>query len=342
MMVASPHIVSEKDTKAHRVVVVVEDQFEVIDLSGPLQVLATANDFRQYYEVSTASPHGGRVAAACGLVVEADPLSALRAAEIDALVLVGGRSGARGQGRFVAGWLEAQARRIKRLCGIGFGVETLCSIGLAAPDRAARHWRSGDPADPATRRWPIARRDGRVWTSCGASAAIDVTLSLVAEDLGEPAALGVAEALVVPLWRHPDDPQVGDTLAMQVRAGVPFAALLRRMRNNLAPDLRVEQLADWSTIPPLTFARRFSESTGMTPAAAVAAMRLEAATALLKAGHVSLKQVAARCGFGSELNLRRALERARQAGRPGIPSPNGGDPRRAGPGAPAKGEGPAA
>jgi transcriptional regulator GlxA family with amidase domain len=330
-MVASSHIDSEKDAKPHRVVIVVEDQFEVIDLAGPLQVLATANDFKQYYEVSTASAQGGRVVAACGLTVEADPLAALSSAEIDTLVVTGGRSGGGGQGAFVAGWLEAQARRIKRLCGIGFGVETLCASGLVAPDNGARHWRSGDPADPATRRWPIARRDGPVWTSCGESAAIDLALSLVAEDLGEPAALAVAEALVVPLWRHPDDPQIGDTLAMQVRAGVPFAALLRRMRNNLAPDLRVEQLAAWCNMTPRTFARRFAESTGMTPAAAVAAMRLEAATTLLKAGPMSLKQVAARCGFGSELNLRRALERARQAGRPGIPPANGAAAKEDGP-----------
>ncbi|MEA2999265.1 MAG: hypothetical protein QOK17_1098 [Sphingomonadales bacterium] len=316
-MIASAHIASEKDAKTHRIVVVVEDQFELIDLAGPLQVLATANDFKQYYEVSTVSAQGGRVAAACGLIVEADPLAALCSAEIDTLVLIGGRPGPDGQGKLIAGWLEAQARRIKRLCGIGFGVETLYSSGLASPDNGVLHWRWGDPADPATRRWPIARRDGPVWTSCGESAAIDVTLSLVAEDLGEPAALAVAEALVVPLWRHPDDPQVGDTLTMQIRGGVPFAALLRRMRNNLGADLRVERLAEWCNMTPRTFARRFSESTGTTPAAAVAAMRLEAATALLKAGHVSLKQVAARCGFGSELNLRRALERARQSGRPG-------------------------
>lgn len=295
---------------------VVEEQFEVIDLAGPLQVLATANDFRQYYEVSTASACGGGVAAACGLVVEADPLAALGFADIDTLVLVGGRAGAGGQGEVIAAWLQAQARRINRFCGIGFGVEILYAAGLASPADAVRHWRRGDPADPATKRWPIARRDGAVWTSCGGSAAIDVALSLVAEDLGAPMALAVAEALVVPLWRHPDDPQVGDTLTMQIRGGVPFAALLRRMRHNLGADLRVEQLAEWCNMTPRTFARRFTESTGMTPAAAVAAMRLEAATALLKAGPMSLKQVAARCGFGSELNLRRALDRARRSGRP--------------------------
>src|SRR3954468_5774893 len=202
-MVASPHIGSGEDAKAHRVVAVVEDQFELIDLAGPLQVLATANDFKQYYEVTTASAHGGRVTAACGLGVEAAPLAALSSAEIDTLVLIGGRSGAQGQGTFVAGWLEAQARRIRRLCGIGFGVESLYASGLASRENGVLHWRWGDPADPATRRWPIARRDGAVWTSCCEAAAIDLTLSLVAEDLGEPAALAVAEALVVPLWRHP-------------------------------------------------------------------------------------------------------------------------------------------
>jgi transcriptional regulator GlxA family with amidase domain len=330
-MIASAHI-GEKDAKTHRIVMVVEEQFEVIDLAGPLQVLATANDFKQYYEVSTASAPGGRIVAACGLAVEAEPLAALEPAAIDTLVLVGGRPGAGGPAAPVAAWLQANGRRIERLCGIGFGAETLYASGLAAAGNGVRHWRWGDPADPATRRWPIARRDGRVWTSCGGSAAIDLALSLVAEDLGAPAALAVAEALVVPLWRHPDDPQVGDTLTMQIRGGVPFAALLRRMRNNLAADLRVEQLAEWCNMTPRTFARRFTESTGMTPAAAVAAIRLEAAAALLKAGPVSLKQVAARCGFGSELNLRRALERSRQSGRPETPLAEGaGDPPAAPP-----------
>jgi transcriptional regulator GlxA family with amidase domain len=293
---------------------VVEDLFEVIDLAGPLQVFATANDFKQYYETSMVSVRGGPVVAACGLGIDTIALAALDPGPIDTLVLAGGKSGATGPDPALVAWLGANARRVARLCGVGSGVEALYASGLVAAENGVRHWRRGDPADPATRRWPIARREGAVWTSCGGSAAIDVALSLVAEDQGAPAALAVAEALVVPLWRHPDDPQVGDTLTMQIRGGVPFAALLRRMRNNLAADLRVEQLAEWCNMTPRTFARRFTESTGMTPAAAVAAMRLEAATALLKAGPVSLKQVAARCGFGSELNLRRALERARQSG----------------------------
>src|SRR4051794_41666715 len=115
-MVASPHIVSEKHTNPHRVVMVVGDQFDVIDLAGPLQVLATANDFKQYYEVSTASARGGRVAAACGLTIEAGPLAALSSAEIDTLVLIGGRSRGRGPGRVGARWLAGRAHRIQRIC----------------------------------------------------------------------------------------------------------------------------------------------------------------------------------------------------------------------------------
>jgi transcriptional regulator GlxA family with amidase domain len=309
-MVASAHIFRRGGGKARLVALLIETQFAVIDLAGPLQVFETANDLGRYYQVSTVSPEGGRTAAAAGLDVEAGALAALSGAEIDTLMLIGGRAGPLPAGGAVEGWLGAHARRVRRLCGIGFGVERLYACGLASRAGGVTHWRFGEPAAADARRWPIARREGSVWTSCGGSAAIDVTLSLVAEDLGEPAALAIAESLVLPLWRHPDDPQVGDTLAMQIRGGVPFAALLRRMRNNLADDLRVERLAEWCNMSPRTFARRFARSTGMTPAAAVAAMRLEAAQALLKARGLSLKQVAARCGFGSELSLRRASERA--------------------------------
>jgi transcriptional regulator GlxA family with amidase domain len=60
---------------------------------------------------------------------------------------------------------------------------------------------------------------------------------------------------------------------------------------------------------PRHFARRFLEETGLTPAAFVAAARIDAARAALAAGHEQIEEVAARFGFGSAERLRRTFRR---------------------------------
>jgi transcriptional regulator GlxA family with amidase domain len=62
---------------------------------------------------------------------------------------------------------------------------------------------------------------------------------------------------------------------------------------------------------PRTFARRFREHTGTTPAAWLAAQRLLLAERLLERGSETVSAVAARTGFGSPDTLRRHLARAR-------------------------------
>jgi transcriptional regulator GlxA family with amidase domain len=297
-----------QDHGLREVLLLVAEDFDLLDLAGPLQVLATANGARNAYRTVTASASGGPVAAACGLCVATRPLASARPARIDTLLVIGGARG--GPRRALVDWLGRHGAAIRRVCGIGPGMDALGEAELIAPSDRALHWLAS-PAPPAeAKRAPIAVRRGSVWTCAGAAAAIDLSLALVAEDLGRPAALAVAEALAVPVWRHPAEPQVSATLALQVRLGAPFADLLRRMRADLAGDLRVETLADWCNMSPRTFARRFASETGTTPAAAAAALRLETAEALLDAGGATLKQVAGLCGFGSELSLRRALGRS--------------------------------
>jgi transcriptional regulator GlxA family with amidase domain len=57
------------------------------------------------------------------------------------------------------------------------------------------------------------------------------------------------------------------------------------------------------------FARIFQHEVGMTPAAFVESMRVEAARRLLEHGHESPKRVAARCGYADVNGLRRAFMR---------------------------------
>jgi transcriptional regulator GlxA family with amidase domain len=60
---------------------------------------------------------------------------------------------------------------------------------------------------------------------------------------------------------------------------------------------------------PRNFARAFRREIGLTPAAYVAAVRLEHARMALEGGDEPIEAVARRCGFGTVETMRRAFRR---------------------------------
>jgi len=64
-----------------------------------------------------------------------------------------------------------------------------------------------------------------------------------------------------------------------------------------------------------TFLRRYRDATGFTPARAIERLRVEAVRQLLVETSLSLKRIAARCGFGLEEAMRRCFARM-QGGSP--------------------------
>lgn len=111
---------------------------------------------------------------------------------------------------------------------------------------------------------------------------------------------------------------MGRTLRLQLRSGARFGGLIDAIRNNPTMRADVETLAELSGMSPRTFARRFQRETGVTPATAVEAIRLEIAQALRSSGALTVKEIAARSGFGSEARLRSATRRCAAT-----PPPNG-------------------
>jgi transcriptional regulator GlxA family with amidase domain len=151
-------------------------------------------------------------------------------------------------------------------------------------------------------------RDGKMWTSAGITAGIDLALALVEEDLGRDLALAVARHLVVFLKRPGGQSQFSTMLAAQ-SAGDAFARLHEWIAAHLDADLRVERLAGAAGMSPRNFARVYAERMGRTPAKAVEAMRVEAARRALEEGGASVEGVARHCGFGDEERMRRSFLR---------------------------------
>jgi transcriptional regulator GlxA family with amidase domain len=155
----------------------------------------------------------------------------------------------------------------------------------------------------------IFLRDGKYFTSAGATSSLDLSLALIEEDYGSALALVVARQLVVYMKRAGGQEQHSEPLRFQTRAQDPMLDLVAWMRSHLHQDLSVEALARRAHLSPRQFTRRFKEATGSAPASFVEELRLGEAKERLAAPDASIEEVAASLGFGTADTFRRAFER---------------------------------
>lgn len=290
---------------------------QLLDVSGPLQVFASANDFRTQagdpapYEVAVvaASP---QIRTSAGLVLEAAALP-VHGLEIDTLIVPGGWGvNAACEDPQLVQWIIGRSHDATRTASVCSGAMLLATAGLLDGRRAVTHW--GRCAEFA-RRFPAVRlepdpifiRDGNVWTSAGVTAGIDLALSFVEADLGRRVALAVARELVVFLKRPGGQAQFSQTLKLQ-QGDERFDRLHGWIQDNLDGDLSLPDLAQRANMSPRSFSRHYREATGRTPARAIEEIRIEAARRMLEQGQ-AVNQTARRCGFGSEETMRRGFLR---------------------------------
>lgn len=196
------------------------------------------------------------------------------------------------------------------------GVFTLAAAGLLDGRRAATHWRW---APALASRFPqvsvlpevLYVDEGRIITSAGAAAGLDMCLYLLRREYGAGVATAIARDLVVP--PHRDGGQ-----AQYVATPVPVDCDDERLgdvvawaRANLELPLTVADLAGRALMSPRSFARHFRAATGTTPRAWLLGQRLHRAEELLEAGDLPVEEVARRTGFGTAAALREQFVRRR-------------------------------
>jgi transcriptional regulator GlxA family with amidase domain len=309
-------------TATRRVEILAFPSVQLLDVTGPLQVFATANDIITDaggvapYDLHVLAREGGNVTASAGVVVGTEALTPTDP-QVDTLIVSGGRGvddAARDEA--VVAWLRDRAGRARRVGSVCTGAMLLGAAGVLDGRRAVTHWSF---CTELARRFPAARvetnpifvRDGPVWTSAGVTAGIDLALALVEEDLGRATALAVARYLVVFLKRPGGQAQFSAALSSQL-ADDRFDTLNAWIRDHLADDLSMPVLAREAGMSERSLGRHYAEATGSTPAKAVERLRVEAARHLLSEGRMPIKRVSRRCGFRSEEAMRRSFLRILQ------------------------------
>jgi transcriptional regulator GlxA family with amidase domain len=203
----------------------------------------------------------------------------------------------------------ANGARIASICS---GAFVLAETGLLDGRRATTHWAG---AAALACRFPNVDVDplvlfvdeGRIVTSAGASAGLDMCLHLLRRDHGQAMAAHAARLAVAPL--HRDGGQAQFIRYHLPDGGHSLAGLLGWIQENVDKPLDVTALAARAGVSPRTFARRFREQTGTTPVQWLLAARVRRAQDLLETTSMAIDQVAFATGFESPVTFRARFHR---------------------------------
>ena len=303
--------------KRRRVVILAYPGIQPLDVTGPAEVFSSAARFGpDAYKVEVVAatrepivaPGGGYGIAPTGTIADCR-------GPIDTLMVAGGLGVDRAvKDPSLVHWVRETAKQSRRATSVCSGAFLLAAAGLLDGRRATTHWAASHTlagffpevdVDPK----PVFVRDGDVWTSAGVTAGIDLALALVEDDFGAEVAREIARWLVVYLQRPGGQAQFSSHLEGVPASREPLRELQTWMADNLKDDLRVETLAARVAMSPRNFARAFHREIGLTPAAYVESLRVEAARQLLERGSEPVDNVAARVGFGTPETMRRAFAR---------------------------------
>ena len=296
-----------------RITFLIYPSFQLLEAAGPIAAFDIANRYvPDSYRLRIAAVEPGPIASSSGATMQATELG--RPRDIDTLIVVGGL-GSRAAAvcpktlRFVRS-CGAAARRVASVCS---GAYVLAAAGLLDGRSATTHWNC---AQDFAMRFPRVRldpdrifiNDGKLWTSAGITASIDLTLALIGKDLGEQVARSTAQQLIVYHRRPGGQSQFSPLLEME-RVDGRFAALLDHIRSHLRARLSVADLASYACMSPRHFSRMFETEFGIGPAKAVERLRVDAARDALESGERSIKRIARISGFGSAERMRRSFLR---------------------------------
>jgi transcriptional regulator GlxA family with amidase domain len=298
----------------HRVAVLALDGVLPLDLGVPARVFneACEPDGGRLYSVRTCSLGGRpvRTREDYRIVVDHDE-SLLDSADTVVIATQEPSEELLTTGRLPADVAAALDRigpdtRIVSLCTSAF---LLAAAGLLDGRRATTHWAL---CDALARLFPEVEVDpdvlfvdnGRILTSAGGAAGIDLCLHLVRRDHGAAVASAAARRCVVAPWREGGQAQF-------IEHPVPLdtdrstSATRQWVLDRLAEPLTLEDMARHAHMSVRTFTRRFRAEVGSSPMKWLAQRRLAHARVLLESTGLPVARIAAVCGFGDPVTLRK-------------------------------------
>lgn len=295
----------------HTVVVLALPDTIAFDLATPIEVFS---------RVELASGAAGYRVLVAGTepVVTAGPVSIATNYTLDAVaaadtVVIPGRNDITvGSEPAVIEALRHAFDRGARITSICTGAFTVAATGLLDGRRATTHWRAADAFRAGFPRVALDPDvlyvdEGRLLTSAGASAGLDLCLHMVALDHGAAVAAHAARLAVAPLHRG------GGQAQFIVRNQPPRQSaledLLAWIERQAHRDLTLDDIAVHAAVSVRTLNRRFKAETGQTPMQWLTGVRVRHAQQLLETTTWGVERTGQKVGFASPVNFREQFRR---------------------------------
>ncbi len=194
--------------------------------------------------------------------------------------------------------------RIVTICS---GVFVLAHTGLLDGKTATTHWRY---AEQLASQFPKINVDagvlyvdeGRIITSAGSAAGLDMCIHIIRHDYGAKIANQVARRFVLPAHREGGQAQFIPKPVAQEHNNL--SPILDELRQRLDEPFSIPQIADMAGMSIRTLIRHFKKSTGMSPIQWLTTSRIQLARELLETTDHSIDQIAQTSGFATSVTMR--------------------------------------
>jgi transcriptional regulator GlxA family with amidase domain len=286
--------------------------FQALDLMATT-VFELANGIagESCYALQLLSETGGIMTSSSGVGVLTEAATAYA---FDTLLVAGQLTPGQPSTPGFIGILRQAGQQARRVASICTGAFLLAEAGLLDGKRATTHWALARELQRAYPRLRVEEdrifiNEGKIWTSAGMTACVDLCLALVEADHGVEMSRQIARKLVVYHRRSGGQSQFSALLELEPKSDRIQQALSYAKRH-LKKPLSVDELAGAANLSTRQFSRTFRVETGQSPARAVEVLRVEAARAMIEGSNHSIDVVARETGFADPERMRRAFLRA--------------------------------
>jgi transcriptional regulator GlxA family with amidase domain len=306
---------STSSTVKQRVIFLILDGVELLDLAGPAQVFSIAASLGAPYSLHFCANTSG-VQSAQGLFLgQLEPLSPVSA--YDVVMVAGVALDQLNQPLLDADtrcWLINAHTNGTRIASICTGAEVLGEAGLLDGRRCTTHW---FVVEEIQQRYPMAHvvenvlyvSDRGIITSAGIASGIDMALSLIEQQHGPRLAAEVARYLVIYLRRNGAQPQRSVYLEYRNHLHPGVHRVQNWLAEHAMKSVSLAELAQIANMSVRSFSRAFKKATGLTPVQYQQRLRLELAATLLQNSDLSIEAIAIHCGFDDSRHFRRLWQR---------------------------------
>lgn len=290
--------------KPRRFVFVLLDQFTLLCYACAVESLRIANRMagQTLYEWRVIGEGGNTKACSAGTEFHLDG-GLEETTRDETIVLCGGVEVGSATTKPLLNWIRREHRRGKTMGGLCTAGYSLAKAGLLDGKKATIHWENQDSFieefEEVTLTKSVFVTDGRLFTTAGGTASIDLMLKFIAEDHGEELAGAVADQLIYTTIRTDQDTQ---RLSVPTRIGVrhpKLSTVIQMMENNIEDPKSPSILASEVDLSTRQLERLFRRYLNRSPKRYYMELRLQKARNLLMQTDMSVINVALACGFTS-------------------------------------------